>query len=222
MKAPKSANTSSGLCDCPSSQSGSRLPAGKDCSRRSCSRTRARTSAFGSLGATTWSSGASERALPPRAIVTGHALEVVDARDGRVGLQFSGIASDVVADRVVFALPFTVLRELDLSGLVLSPRKRRAIAEFAMGTNPKLNLQLDRSFAALDWTGSFPSDELHYVTWDSTYGQTNPVPRTPVLTIYNGGNEGASYPTVVAHAPASAGRPRGRAGQPGTRRAGRC
>lgn len=30
--------------------------------------------------------------------------------DGRVGLRFSGLAGDVVADRVVFALPFTVLR----------------------------------------------------------------------------------------------------------------
>lgn len=146
-----------------------------------------------------------KRALPPHAIVTGHALEAAWTRgDGRVGLRFSGLASDVVADRVVFALPFTVLRELDLSGLVLASRKRRAIAELAMGTNAKLNLQLDRSFAALDWTGSFPSDEPHYVTWDSTYGQTSPARGTPVLTIYNGGNEGASYPTDVAHAPASA------------------
>jgi len=120
-----------------------------------------------------------------------------------VGLRFSGVANDVVADRAVFALPFTVLRDLDLSGLALSSRKRRAIAELAMGTNAKLNLQLDRSFAALDWTGSFPSDEPHYVTWDSTYGQTSPAPGTPVLTVYNGGNEGASYPTDVAHAPAS-------------------
>jgi monoamine oxidase len=72
-----------------------------------------------------------------------------------------------------------------------------------MGTNAKLNLQLDRSFAALDWTGSFPSDEPHYVTWDTTYGQTSPAPGTPVLTVYNGGNEGVSYPTDMAHALAS-------------------
>ena len=145
-----------------------------------------------------------QRALPPQAIVTGHALEAAWTRgDGRVGLRLSGLASDLVADRVVFALPFTVLRELDLSGLALSSRKRRAIAELAMGTNAKLNLQLDRSFEALDWTGSFPSDEPHYVTWDSTYGQTSPAPGNPVLTIYNGGNEGANYPTDVAHAPAS-------------------
>ena len=145
-----------------------------------------------------------QRALPPQAIVTGHALEAAWTRgDGRVGLRFSGVANDVVADRVVFALPFTVLRDLDLSGLALSSRKRRAIAELAMGTNAKLNLQLDRSFAALDWTGSFPSDEPHYLTWDTTYGQTSPAPGTPVLTVFNGGNEGASYSTGMAHAPAS-------------------
>ena len=143
-------------------------------------------------------------ALPPQAVLSGHALEAAWTRgDGRAGLRFSGLASDVVADRVVLALPFSVLRDLDVSGLDLSSRKRRAIAELAMGTNAKLNLQLGRSFEALDWTGSFPSDEPHYVSWDSTYGQTSPAPETPVLTIYNGGDEGASYPTDVAHAPAS-------------------
>src|SRR5262249_7897152 len=85
-----------------------------------------------------------QSALPPQAIVTGHGLEAAWTRgDGRVGLRFSRLAKDVVADRVVFALPFTVLRALDLSGLALSSRKRRAIAELAMGTNAKLNLQFD-------------------------------------------------------------------------------
>ena len=143
-----------------------------------------------------------QRALPQQAIVTGHGLEAAWTRaDGRVGLRFSGLANDVVADRVVFALPFTVLRDLDLSGLALSSRKRRAIAELAMGTNAKLNLQLDRSFAALDWTGSFLSDEPEYVTWDTTYGQTSPAPGTPVLTVFTGGNEGASYPTDMVISP---------------------
>src|SRR4030095_472503 len=98
---------------------------------------------------------------------------------------------------------FTLLRDLDLSRLPLSSRKRRAIAQLAMGTNAKLNLQLDRSSAALNWKGSFASDEPQYVTWDSTYGQTNPAPATPVLTVYNGGREGARYPHDLAHAPAS-------------------
>jgi hypothetical protein len=87
-----------------------------------------------------------------------------------------------------------LLRDLNLSGLALSSRKRRAIAELAMGTNAKLNLQLDRPFDKLGWTGSFPSDEPHYVTCDTTYGQTNPAPGTPVLTVFNGGSRVASGP----------------------------
>ena len=144
-------------------------------------------------------------ALPPGAIEQESALEAAWTRsDGRVGLKFADTPTDIVADRVVFALPFTTLREVDLTGLDLSARRRRAIAQLAMGTNAKLNMQLDRSFAELDWSASFASDEPHYVTWDTTYGQTDPAPGTPVLTIYNGGLEGATYPTSDAHAPASA------------------
>ena len=143
-------------------------------------------------------------ALPPESIRRGSALEAAWTRsDGRIGLSFSDLASDVVADRVVFALPFTTLRDVDLSRLELSSRRRRAIAQLAMGTNAKLNMQFDRPFAAFDWAAGFVSDEPMYVTWDTTYGQVDPAPGTPVLTIYNGGNEGATYPTNVAHAPAS-------------------
>jgi monoamine oxidase len=119
--------------------------------------------------------------------------------DGRIGLRFVGEPTDVVADVVVFALPFTVLRDLDTSGLVLSNRRRRAIDELAMGTNAKLQFQLDRSLADLGWTGGFGSDDPEYGTWDSTWGQTDPAPETPVITIYTGGGSGAGYPTDVPH-----------------------
>jgi monoamine oxidase len=141
-----------------------------------------------------------EHALPRGALRLQTPLVAAwDRSDGKVGLRFEGVAGDVHADQVVFALPFTVLRDVDLSGLTLSRHKRRAIRTLAMGTNSKFNLQLDRTFKALDWDAGFVSDVPHYVTWDSTYGQSNPAPRTPVLTIYNGGTDGASYPTNVAH-----------------------
>jgi monoamine oxidase len=141
--------------------------------------------------------------LPRGAIRRARPLEAMWSRsDGRVGLRFGNEAADVVADRVVLTLPFTTLREVDTSGLALSGRKRRAIATLAMGTNGKLNLQLNRTFADLGWSAGFSSDEPHYVTWDSTYGQTRPAPRTPVLTVYNGGHDGATYPTDRGHAPA--------------------
>jgi monoamine oxidase len=144
------------------------------------------------------------RSIHPGSIEMDRPLEGIWSRGvGRVGLRFGGTAKDVIADRVILALPFTTLRETDIAGLALSARKRRAIETLAMGTNGKMNLQLNRSFAALDWNVSFASDDPHYVTWDSTYGQTAPAPRTPVLTIYNGGAAGTSFPTTQAHAPAN-------------------
>jgi len=150
------------------------------------------------------------RAIPRHAITRG--AELVSARhrpDGRVALRFTGVANEVVADRAVFALPFTTLRDVDIIKLDLSRRRRRAINELAMGTNSKLNMQLGQSLKSLDWTGGFSSDEPHYVTWDSTWGQVTPRPRTPVITIYNGGEEGTSYPAYTAHGPATPGAIRG-------------
>jgi monoamine oxidase len=140
------------------------------------------------------------RSIHKGSIEMGHPLEAIWSRaDGRVGLRFGGERKDAIADRVILALPFTTLRETDYARLTLSSRKRRAIETLVMGTNGKMNLQLNRSFAALNWNASFASDDPHYVTWDSTYGQTSPAPRTPVLTIYNGGEAGTSFPTNRAH-----------------------
>lgn len=144
------------------------------------------------------------RAIPDHAITRN--AELVSARhraDGRVVLSFTGVADVVVADRVVFALPFTTLRDVDTSKLELSGRRRRAVNELAMGTNSKFNFQLDQSLKSLDWNGGFSSDEPHHVTWDSSWGQVVPRPRTPVITVYNGGKEGTTYPAYTAHGPAS-------------------
>jgi monoamine oxidase len=138
--------------------------------------------------------------LPAGTLRTERPLEAAWTQaDGRIGLRFAGEPTDVIADIVVFALPFTVLRQLDIANLVLSSRRRRAINELAMGTNAKLQFQLDRSLADLDWTGGFGSDDPEFGTWDSTYGQSAPAPETPVITIYTGGAAGAGYPTDVAH-----------------------
>lgn len=141
-----------------------------------------------------------ERRLPAGAIERGAPLTQVWRRpDGRYGLRFAGRAGVVVADRVVLALPFTTLRDVDTEGLPLPQRRRRAIDHLAMGSNAKLQFQLDRPLAQVGWNGNFISDGPEYVVWDSTYGQAPAHPRTPVLTIYTGGREGASYATRVAH-----------------------
>jgi monoamine oxidase len=144
--------------------------------------------------------------LPPGTIQAEQPLQAIWTQsDGRIGLRLGGVRADVTADLVVLALPFTVLRDLDYSGLRLSRKRTRAIETLAMGTNSKLQLQLNRSFKSLDWTGSFRSDRPEFGTWDSTYGQSNPAPRSPVLTIYTGGHAGASYPTDRPHGLAPSG-----------------
>jgi monoamine oxidase len=141
--------------------------------------------------------------LPSGTLRLEQSLEAAWTRsDGTIGLRFTGEASDVVADVTVFALPFTVLRELETSGLDVSDRRRRAIDTLAMGTNAKLQFQLNRSLAEVNWTGAFRSDDPEFGTWDSTYGQSDPHPETPVITIYTGGRAGAGYPTDVPHATA--------------------
>ena len=143
-------------------------------------------------------------AIPDHAIVRGAGLTSARHRyDGRVALRFWESADEVVADHVVLSLPFTTLRDVDTEKLTLSPRRRRAINQLAMGTNSKFNMQLDTSLKSLDWSGSFSSDKPHYVTWDSTWGQVTPRPKTPVITVYNGGKEGTTYPANQAHGPAA-------------------
>jgi monoamine oxidase len=144
--------------------------------------------------------------LPAGSIRFEQPLEAAWTRsDGRIGLRFAGEQADVIADIAVFALPFTVLRDVDTTGLEVSARRRRAIDTLAMGTNAKLQFQLDRTLADLDWTGSFRSDDPEFGTWDSTYGQSDPRPETPVITIYTGGRAGAGYPTDVPHGTAPVG-----------------
>lgn len=59
-----------------------------------------------------------------------------------------GRVTDVDADRVVLALPFTRLRTVDLDEAGLSERKRRVIAVQPNGSNPKVHL----AFAAARWS----------------------------------------------------------------------
>ena len=81
------------------------------------------------------------------AVVTSHRLVKLRATPaGRYHLIFEHGAStrEVMADYVVLALPFAVLRDVDLSEAGLDALKRRAIREQGRGNNGKLQLQFDR------------------------------------------------------------------------------
>jgi monoamine oxidase len=106
---------------------------------------------------------------------------LVGARDGDHGrylLRFRGAEGEVEveADHVVFALPFSILREVDLEGLSLSAKKRQIIAELGYGTHAKVL----GTFSAPAWrdehgaSGSVTSDLAFQQCWDTSLGQLGP------------------------------------------------
>jgi monoamine oxidase len=99
--------------------------------------------------------------------------------DGRVTLDFETPDGPgrVRADHVILALPFAVLRGLDLARAGFDPLKRRAIEELGMGRNSKLHLQLGaRSWRRADGgrpgTGAVATDRGPLLTWESSRGQS--------------------------------------------------
>ncbi len=123
---------------------------------------------------------------------TGVAL--VRARDREGGgfvLTFDGTSGpmEVEADHLVFALPFTRLRQVDLAELTLSDEKRQIIAELGYGTNAKVM----GAFGSRVWrtqhdaTGSVTSDLPMQQTWDTSVGQAG---EGGLLTNFLGGDQG--------------------------------
>ena len=137
--------------------------------------------------------------LDPDAVQLAAPLRAVRRRgSGSYELRFDGVSGPVIADRVVLCLPFTTLREVDLSKSGLSAKRRRSIEHLAMGTNAKNHVQLSvRPYAIDKWSGGMTMDKpFRQSSWESTEGQTGP---TGVITIWRGGRSGARYPTDVPH-----------------------
>ncbi|MET0782497.1 MAG: NAD(P)/FAD-dependent oxidoreductase [Microbacterium sp.] len=85
--------------------------------------------------------------LPSSAVRYGHRLIAVKRNaDGTVRLSFQvgSTTVDQTADRVILALPFTTLRDCDLSQSGFSALKLRTIAELGLGANAKVHVQLSR------------------------------------------------------------------------------
>ncbi len=97
----------------------------------------------------------------------------------------------VTADRVVLALPFSLLRTVDYSKAGFDTRKTRAIRELPMGTNSKLNVGFKtRHWRSLGCTGDTYADTGYQATWEVSRAQ----PGTPgILVDYTGGRIGDSF-----------------------------
>ncbi len=99
---------------------------------------------------------------------------------------------DVTADKVVFALPFSILnRAVDLTRAGLGELKMIAIRELAMGTNSKLNVQFSRRhWNALGNNGDSYADRGYQATWEVTRGQPG---TAGILVDYTGGSIGNTF-----------------------------
>lgn len=120
----------------------------------------------------------------------GHRLEAVRPNGAGYRLTFatgSG-ARDVDADAVVLALPFTLLRQVDLAALDLPDFKTRAINELGYGTNAKLFVGTDtRPWRDGGYRGECFSDEAFQLCWDNAQLQPGPAGG---LTLFSGGAAG--------------------------------
>ena len=143
--------------------------------------------------------------LPSGTIRTGHQLIALrDNGNGtyRLTFQVGAGTTDVTADHVVLALPFTTLRQVDLSRANLSPLKMRAIRELPLGTNAKVTLQVSgRPWNAGGYTGNILTDLALSAPgspagapigidggWDTANYQPGP---TGIFADFIGGTDGA-------------------------------
>jgi monoamine oxidase len=138
-------------------------------------------------------------ALPAGTINLGWRLSAVAANsDKTVTLSFttpSG-AEQVTFDYVILTLPFSVLRNLDLSQAGFDALKMAAIQQLGFGTNSKLILQFDQRYwnGRGAWPGvsdGFIETDLPFQsTWDSSRAEAG---ADGLLTDYTGGTPGAAY-----------------------------
>ena len=100
----------------------------------------------------------------------------------------SGTVRSIPADKVVLALPFTLLRQVDLSEVELPPVKRLAIETLGYGTNAKLMIGFSRRvWRETKGNGSTLTDLPYHVSWDTSRGQRG---THGILTNFAGGKRG--------------------------------
>jgi monoamine oxidase len=138
---------------------------------------------------------------------------IVMNRDGGYTLTFKNPRRtfSTVVDRVIMAIPFSVLRTIltsddEYRAAGFDTLKRTAIQQLGYGTNSKLQLQ----FSSRLWEGTGPwgistgytfTDDGYQNTWEVSRGQAG---APGILVNYTGGDIGASFtgdpndPTVVS------------------------
>jgi monoamine oxidase len=131
-----------------------------------------------------------ERLAPGQIHLEHTLLALKTLPDGRYQLTFgsAGGTQEVKADHVVLALPFSVLRNVDMR-VTLPAVKRKAIQELGYGTNAKLMV----GFASRIWREEYQSDGSTYAdvgfmqTWETSRLQPG---NSGIITNFTGGQKG--------------------------------
>lgn len=137
-------------------------------------------------------------------IKSNHVLERIgESADGRFVLSFKrgAAATEVAADHVVLALPFSILRTIPIYA-PLSDAKRRAIAEIGYGMNTKLMV----GFSARPWrdqgsSGQVFADLPFQNAWDTSRLQPG---SEGIITNFTGGARAVEIANGTTEAQASA------------------
>jgi monoamine oxidase len=106
----------------------------------------------------------------------------------RVSLQQGSVSKEYTFDRVILALPFSILRQIDL-GVRLPAIKQAAIKELGYGTNTKVMTRYSDKLWRNQYksNGQTFSDLATSETWEATrYTETN----AGIITNFSGGNLG--------------------------------
>ena len=117
---------------------------------------------------------------------------------GQYELQFKGVSSPALADAVVLAIPYSVLRTVTLdASLGLSSDKLRAINELGYGQNTKTAV----GFVGRPWFDQHRRNGASYSdvpniqnTWETNYTKAQV---TSILTDYAGGNRARSLDRIA-------------------------
>jgi monoamine oxidase len=130
-------------------------------------------------------------------VITGRKLVKMSKNNAGKYLIYFEDGSIATSDIVVMTLPFSVLRNIDISGLQLPAWKMNAINNLGYGTNAKLLM----GFTSRPWrnyqssgyifTNGTPNNPANYIQtgWDNTWMQPG---TAGGFTAYAGGNQGAA------------------------------
>ncbi|MFF2270925.1 flavin monoamine oxidase family protein [Agromyces sp. NPDC058136] len=129
--------------------------------------------------------------LPANTVRYGHELVAVKQNANgtvRLSFQVGNQTVDKTVDRAILALPYTTLRECDLSQSGFSALTRRAIDELGLGANAKIHVQLStRPWVTAGYGGSTYTNASGFQCgWDDT--ASHPLP-TGIFNFFPSGDQ---------------------------------